>query len=541
MKALFCVAAVLMSALPARAQDGHEGHDLGTVAFEINCSQEGQVRFNRATAWLHSFEYEEAEKTYVEAAAADPTCAMAHWGVAMSNYHPLWAPPTALELEKGRQAIARAKAIGAPTDRERAYIAAADAFYTGADGRSHQSRTLAYVEAMKALHERFPDDQEGGVFYALALIAAGTMDADETYARETEAAGILNLVLARAPNHPGVSHYLIHSYDYPALAHHALPAARSYAAIAPASAHAQHMPSHIFTRLGLWEEAIRSDLKAAAAARAYAVSHGMAGAWDEQLHAMDYLVYAYLQLAQDDKARAVLDELSALNRVDPPNFKVAYAMSAIPARVALERRQWAEAAALTLPAPNRAAVPWARFRWAEAHIHFARAVGAARTGKTDLARNEIAALDEIRKSLPPRPGEYDWGKQVEIHQRIAAAWLAWADGQKERSVELMRAAAELDDATEKHPVTPGSILPAREQLGELLLVSNRPAEALVEYKISLGRAPGRIAGLHGAALAAELTGDQVEARRYRSLLPLCGKGCARGELALATSPGGKAP
>jgi hypothetical protein len=186
-------------------------------------------------------------------------------------------------------------------------------------------------------------------------------------------------------------------------------------------------------------------------------------------------------------------------------------------------------------------VPWARFRWAEAHIHFARAVGAARTGKTDLARNEIAALDEIRKSLPPRPGEYDWGKQVEIHQRIAAAWLAWADGQKERSVELMRAAAELDDATEKHPVTPGSILPAREQLGELLLVSNRPAEALVEYKISLGRAPGRIAGLHGAALAAELTGDQVEARRYRSLLPLCGKGCARGELALATSPRGKAP
>jgi tetratricopeptide (TPR) repeat protein len=333
-----------------------------------------------------------------------------------------------------------------------------------------------------------------------------------------------------------VAHYLIHSFDYPALAHLALPAARSYAGIAPASAQAQHMPSHIFTRLGLWEEAIASDRKAHAAAKAYAIRHAMPGAWDEQLHAMDYLVYAHLQLARDDQARAIQDELVGLSRVDPPNFKVAYAMSAIPARMALERRQWAEAAALTLPAGARAAVPWAKFPWAEAHIHFARAVGLARSGQAKQAAEEVSALDAIQARLPIVPGEYDWGGQVRIERQVAAAWVAFAEGQGERAVELMKAAAELDDAAEKHPVTPGAILPAREQLADLLMELGRPAEGLAEYEASLRQAPGRLAGLMGAVRAADAVGDRRKAREYRAKLPSCGAGCARPELlALAST------
>lgn len=527
MKALLFAAAILAAAGPAWAQHEHHAAELGEVAFATSCRAEAQGTFNRAIAWLHSFEYEEAEKSFLEAAGADPKCAMAQWGVAMSHYHPLWAPPGPAELEKGAAAVARAQALGAPTARERDYVAAMAAFYRDAATVGHGPRVLAYVDAMRELHRRHPDDQEGAVFYALALIAAGTMDNDESFAREKEAAGLLNAVLARQPRHPGVSHYLIHSYDYPPLAHLALPAARSYAGIAPASAHAQHMPSHIFSRLGLWKEAIASDLKAEAAAKAHAARNKMPGAWDEQLHAMDYLAYAYLQLGEDAKARGVMDELNAIERVDPPNFKVAYSMAAIPARYALERRQWAEAAALALPPTSVAAVPWARFRWAQAHIHFARAVGAARSGKVELAREEVGRLAEIVQALPAKPGEYDWGKQVDIERQIAAAWLSKAEGRGDEAVGLMRAAADLDDATEKHPVTPGQILPAREQLGELLLELNRPAEALAEFEASLTRAPGRFGGLSGAARAADLAKESAKAARYREMAPACGPACPR--------------
>ena len=309
---------------------------------------------------------------------------------------------------------------------------------------------------MKQLYRRYPSDSEAGVFYALTLIATGMMTNDKSYANEKKAAQILNRVLAREPQHPGVAHYLIHSYDYPALAHLALPAARSYAKIAPASAHAQHMPSHIFTRLGLWQEAVRSNLDAKASAEAYAVRNRMPGAWDEQLHAMDYLAYAYLQGAQDKQAWGVLDELNKIRKAEPETFKVAYAFTAIPARYALERRRWDEAAKLTLRQGPLGTFPWQRFRWAEAHIHFARAVGAARTGDTASARQEVEKLAAIRQALIEIKGDYDWAKQVEIERQVASAWLAYAEGKHEESLRLMRAAAELDDATEKHPVTPGS-------------------------------------------------------------------------------------
>ena len=329
-------------------------------------------------------------------------------------------------------------------------------------------------------------------------------------------------MLAREPQHPGVAHYLIHGYDYPALAHLALPAARSYASIAPSSAHAQHMPSHIFTRLGLWPEAIRSNLAAQASAKAYAVRHHMPGAWDEQLHAMDYLAYAYLQGAQDKKAEGVLQSLNELQRVDPPNFKVAYAASAIPARYVLERRQWREAAQLPLSQSGLTAFPWSRFPWAVAHIHFARAIGAARMGDSVSARKDIAELVSDQKSIAQASGEYDWATQVEIKRQIALAWVEYAEGRQNESLQLMRAAADLDDRTEKHPVTPGALLPAREQLGELLLEMKQPAAALEAFEATLHTTPNRFNALYGAARAARLTGDRKTATiYYRKLVQIC--------------------
>jgi hypothetical protein len=521
------LAAFLSHPLPATAQEAQpHKHDssekLGRVNFTISCSPQAQRQFNLAVAWLHSFEYEEAEKAFREVTLTDPRCGMGYWGIAMSNYHTIWAPPNAAELKKGWEAAEKARSVGARTVRERDYIAAIWNFYKDADRLDHRTRTLAYSDAMEQLHRRYPADSEAGVFYALTLIVKGMMTGDKSYLNEKRAAQILNRVLAHEPQHPGVTHYLIHSYDYPALAHLALPAARSYAKIAPASAHARHMPSHIFTRLGLWSEAIRSNLDAKAAAKAYAVRNHMSGAWDEQLHAMDYLAYAYLQGAQDKRAQGVLDELNKIRKVEPENFKVAYAFSAIPARYALERRRWDEAARLPLPPGTMEAFPWQRFRWAEAQTRFARAIGAARTGDTASARQEVENLAAIRQALVEVKGDYDWARQVEIKHQVALAWLEHAEGRDEESLRLMRAAADLDDATEKHPVTPGAILPAREQLGELLLELKQPLAALREFETSLKSAPNRFNGLYGAARAARLAADEKKARTYYAkLTALC--------------------
>ena len=530
MKRSFVIAIILSAGIynGVNAQEGHShrhepSEKVGRVNFKVSCKPEAQRLFNRAVAWLHSFEYEEAEKIFTEVTVKDPKCGMGFWGIAMSNYHPLWAPPSAEELQKGVRAVEKAKVAGAQTQRERDYIAAIESFYKDSDTVNHRTRVIAYGDAMERLSRLHFLDREAGLFYALALVAKGTMASDKSYANEKKAAQILNRVLAREPRHPGVAHYLIHGYDYPALAHLALPAARSYAKIAPASAHAQHMPSHIFTRMGLWLDAIESNLAAKSAAKAYAVRNGMTGAWDEQLHAMDYLAYAYLQSGQDKEARAVLDELNKIQKVEPPNFKVAYAFTAIPARYALERRQWSEAAKLRLPresvgvSPEGTSLtdfPWQSFRWAEAHIHFARAVGAARVGDADSAREDVKKLAAIQQELGEIKSGYDWAKQVSILRQIASAWLAQAEGKGEESVRLMRAAAELDDATEKHPVTPGAVLPAREQLGELLFELKEPAAALLEFETSLRSTPNRFNGLYGAARAARSVSDHAKARTY---------------------------
>ncbi len=339
---------ILLLTGPSYAQESHQHHHdtderIGRVKFTISCSARAQVQFNRAVAWLHSFEYDEAEKAFTEVAAKDSACAMAHWGIAMSLYHQLWVPPSPADLQKGAAAVEKARSIGAKTERERAYIAAIGEFYRDWEKRDHRTRAEAYEHAMERVSRRYSNDREAAVFYALALNATAlvAIPSDKTYTKQKKAAAILNRALRLEPGHPGVAHYLIHSYDYPQLAHLALEAARSYSKIAPSSAHALHMPSHIFTRLGLWQEAIDTNIASEAAAKDYSVRNHMTGAWDEQLHAMDYLEYAYLQSARDRDAKKMLDESSSIRKTDPESFKCAYAFAAIPARYALGVGQWA--------------------------------------------------------------------------------------------------------------------------------------------------------------------------------------------------------
>jgi tetratricopeptide (TPR) repeat protein len=515
----------LISPVLGAAQEEHQHHEsgehVGKVRFVVSCSPQAQRQFNLAVAWLHSFEYGESERAFDKVAAIDSQCAMAHWGIAMSQYHQLWAPPTRAELQKGALAVQRAKAIGAKTNRERDYIDAIAQFYDDWERSDHPTRAGRYEHAMEQLYKRYPTDREAGVFYALALNASAlaATPMDKTYAKQKKAAAILNRVLRLEPEHPGVTHYLIHSYDYPPLAPLALAAARSYARIAPSSAHALHMPSHIFTRLGLWSEDVAMNIRSENAAKDYAQRNHLAGAWDEQLHAMDYLAYAYLQQARDREASAVLGELRTIRKTDPENFKCAYSFAAIPARWALERRNWKEAADLKL---EPADFPWARYPWAEAITHFGRALGAARSGDVDRASVEIEKLREIQQRMVGVKDNYDWATQVEIQRRAAAAWLAKADGKNENALQLMRSASDLEDSTEKHPVTPGAVLPARELLGDLLLELNRPSEALNEYERSLATSPNRFNGLYGAARAAQLQGNRIKARLlYQRVVDIC--------------------
>lgn len=524
LRSLFQIASLagLLGAPPASAQEPHQHmHDssekLGLVNFPVSCNPAGQKQFNRATAMLHSFWYEEAEKAFSAIATIDPACGMGYWGVAMSLYHPVWQPANPSELQKGRAAVEKAKTLGAKTEREKDFIAAIGAFYENSETLNHRTRALAYEKAMEKVYLAYPKDREAAIFYALALLGTA-LPTDKTYANQKHAAEILNKVLPQEPEHPGVAHYLIHSFDYPQLASLALSAARSYAKIAPSSPHALHMPSHIFTRLGLWHESIQSNLASAAAAKNHvAKTHPGAVAFDE-LHAMDYLVYAYLQVGQDLKAERVLDQTNAAKRVDSPIFSAAYAFAAIPARSALERRQWSEAARLEVHPGD---FPWDRFRYAEAITYFARALGAARSGDPAAASKDVEKLAAMQSALSEAKDTY-WATQVEIQRLTAGAWLALGSKRNEEGLKLMRSAVELEDSTEKHPVTPGPIIPARELLGDMLIECNQPELALREFETSLRDSPDRFNGLYGAARAAELSGDAKKARTYYTkLVALC--------------------
>ena len=513
-------AAVLLCIVPlcmALADEGHEhgptaGGKLGTVKFSTSCDHSVQKDFERAVAMLHSFWYDESETAFSTIAAKDPECAMAYWGVAMSLHHPLWAPAGAAVLEKGSAAVAKARAAKKQTARERGYIDAIARVYEGDEKRSFSDRNKAWAAAMEEVHRANPNDREAEIFYLLALLSTAS-NSDKTYAIQRKVGPRLEALWRQQPNHPGLAHYIIHTYDNPQLANQGLQAARRYAKVAPAAPHALHMPSHIFVRVGLWPDAISSNIESAAAARANFAKTGSPLAVAEQLHAMDYLTYAYLQRGEQAHARKLCEELKTVNS-DGRVFSGVYASAAMPARCAIETRRWAEARALPEPKASGGTY-WTEV--ANGITYWARALGSARTGDLDGARANIAKLGSIRDALI-QSKKQDGADTVEIMRLEAAAWTASAAGQKDEAVRLLRNSAELEDRTDKHPVTPGPVLPAREQLADLLVELNRPGEALAEYKASLQTSPKRFHSLLGGARAAELAGNPAEAKQLHAQL-----------------------
>lgn len=476
-----------------------DGGMFGTVLFKASVPAPLQKDFNTAIALLHSFEYDEAEKMFAKIIGKDPDCAMAYWGVAMSNFHPLWSPPSPEDLKKGMQAVEIARSVKNKTKRESDYIEAIAKFYDDAALLDHKSRVLKFEKAMENIYQIYPDDLEASVFYALALNAAADPK-DKTYSRQKKAFELLNPIFKQNPRHPGLAHYIIHNMDYPGLAELALPAARKYAGIAPASAHAQHMPSHIFTRLGLWDECIHSNLVSIASAQCYAEQAGIKGHWDEELHGLDYLVYAYLQEKNFDSARLQLDYLRTIKEVYPANFKVAYAIAAIPSRYALERKDWKMAADLPLQAGN---FEWKNFPWQEAIVHFARVLGHVHLNNIKEAEYELAQIKMLHEILRKQNKNME-ALQVEVQVRTSEAWIELKKGNKQKAKLLMMEAADMEDTMEKHPVTPGSVLPARELLGDMLLLLNEPIQATEAFEKDLKINPNRLNGMLGLKNAKQI-------------------------------------
>jgi tetratricopeptide (TPR) repeat protein len=526
-------AAAALLALPvqpgARADTGAK--IVEEVDFATSCSPAVQHSFKHAVWTLHSFWYPEALKDFTAVTEADPNCAIGYWGIAMSHWYPLWYPPSPAALKAGSEAVAKAMAAPTKTDREKDYIAAIAAFYRDSDKLDHRTRAVAYEKAMEQVYLKYPEDREAAVFYALALNATA-LPTDKTFANKSKAAEILDKVWKEEPNHPGVVHYLIHSDDSPQFAQAGLDAAICYAKIAPHVPHALHMPSHIFTRLGLWQQSIDSNVASHDASTAYVRKTSGPGAFNgETVHSMDYLEYAYLQTAQDGPAKAVVDELVGFQQTAEANLPTAYAVAAIPVRYALERRDWAAAASLSAPAIG---FPLERFPWAEAMIAFARALGDARTGNTAGAQAEIAKIKSSEDSLREAKDTY-WANQVEVLRLSAAGMLAHIQGDDTKAVELVRAAADLDATMDKHPATPASVFPARELLADLLLELNQPAAALTEYKEVLRTDPNRFRSILGEARAAKQSGDAAAAHdAYQQLVALSKPvGAERPELAEA--------
>jgi tetratricopeptide (TPR) repeat protein len=491
---------------------------LGAVSFETSCTEATRKDFDVAMALLHSFEYDESEKAFAAIINKAPACAMAYWGVAMSNFHPLWAPPAKEEFEKGRKAIEIAKAIRGKSKRETAYINALAEMYKDPEKTSHATRCIGFEKAMEKLHADFPNDKDAASFYALALNGAAD-PADKNYTKQKKAGQVLNSLGLDRSSHPGVIHYIIHSYDYPALAAMALPAARKYASLAPSSAHAQHMPSHIFVRLGLWDESIYSNTMAASAARCYAESAGMKGHWDEELHCLDYLVYSYLQKADNKNAKEQWDYLRSIRVVHPVSPKVVYSFAAIPSRYLLENRMWTEAAVLQ-PQEIKDIV-WEKYPWENAIIHFTRLLGAIHLNKLDTARIELKRMSYLHDVLVQKREVYK-ARQVEIQVKASEAWILFKEGKDAEALTLMNEAATIEETTPKPPVSPGEVVPARELMGDLLMAMNKPAAALEAFEINLKDHPYRFNALYNAGLAAEKSNNMAKAvNYYQQLLHTC--------------------
>jgi hypothetical protein len=504
---------ILFAPRPAAAHDddapsGRPDEVIGKVHFPVSCNQAAQREFDRAVALYHSFWFDPANESYRKVLELDPACGMADWGLALSALgNPFAWPAPAKAMQAGAGYIEKAQQVGARTEREKGFIDALAALYANWQNTEHRPRALAWEQSMAQVAAANPDDIEAQIFYALTLIA-NAQPTDKTFANQLKAGAILEPMFESRTDHPGVAHYLIHAYDYTGLVDKGVPAARRYASIAPSAPHALHMPAHIFTRLGLWEDSIETNSASARAARAEMKSASLSLGSYNALHAMDYMMYAYLQRSQDRAAQQIVDEVSAIQKLDAANFPAAYALAAIPARYALERRRWAEAAQLELQPKD---LPWQQFPHAEAVNVYARALGAARSGNRDAAAAHIERLKQLQAEMQKMKLGY-WAQQAEIQITAASAWLALANGENDEALAAMQKAVELEANSDKHPVTPGPLVPARELLGEMLLEMNQPAAALAEFTRETATEPNRYRAIANATRAAELSGDKQMAR-----------------------------
>lgn len=510
---------------------GPPDKEFGIVDFEIKGSETVKNDFNTAIELLHSFEYDEAEKAFAKIIDEAPECAMAYWGVAMCNFHPLWEPPTEVNLSKGSKAIEIARSIRKKSERESGYINAVAAYYQDWAKTDPHTRTLNFENAMELLHKKYPDDKEAAIFYALSLDASAD-PTDKTYSNQKKAGDILNALYAIEPNHPGIIHYIIHTYDYPGIANLGLDAAKRYATVAPSSAHALHMPSHIFTRLGLWDDCISSNMKSVAAAKCYAESAGIKGHWDEELHGLDYLVYAYLQKGDNVAAKKELEYIQTINEVYPVNFKDAYTFAATPSRFVLENKKWDEASTLTL---HPESFPWNKFPWQEAIIHFARLLGNIHLGKIGSAQSELKKLNQLHDILQNQKQLYQ-SYQVAIQIKAGEAWIKFFTSKKTEALNIMKTAADMEDSTSKHPVSPGEVLPARELYADMLLQMNQNENALRAYEAVLQKSPNRFNSLFGAGIASgKLNQNDKTVFYYKQLCLIADSKSSRPELSIVRS------
>jgi tetratricopeptide (TPR) repeat protein len=492
----------------------HASHPLGVVDFPVSCTAAVRADFSRAVSLLHHMTYPQARSAFEAIVERDAECAMAHWGVAMTLFQPLWPTrPSADELARGWRAVERARELGPPTERERLFVAAAAAFFRDPQSPDYWQRIRRWEQAMERLHTALPDDHEAAAFYALSLLATAPADT-VALAHAERAAELLLAIYEKNPDHPGAMHYIVHASDAPGREREALDIVRRYEHLAPRNPHALHMPTHIYTRLGDWQGVIAGNLRAAEAALEHPAGDDGQWVWDEFPHAVEYLVYALLQRGEDERAERQIERLVGMPRLEP-SFKTAFHLASTRARYVLERRDWALAAELVARRPPE--VDWDRFWWPEAIAWFARGLGAARLGTAEEATAAARRLDEL-ETAARTAGEELFARNIRVLALSLGGWLAHVEGDDERAVRLLREAVDLERATPKHAVTPGPTLPAGELLGDLLLELGRPADALAAYAESLARHPRRFNGLLGAARAAGAAGDDISARAYSAQL-----------------------
>jgi tetratricopeptide (TPR) repeat protein len=500
------VIGIILAAPPAAAQ--HSGH--GEVNFPTSCTAPAQEHFDMGLGLLHHMMYDQAIDYFEHAADADPECAMAHWGIAMTQLRPLWYPPTEQHFARGQAAIGQAARLGAPTERERRHIDALQTYFTTAERDGHQAGVHAWDRALASLHRDFPRDVDAGAFWALVHTAAAPRD-DATFGHHERAGMVLEELMVMAPQHPGLFHYVIHAYDNPRLAERGIELANQYDQLAPEVPHALHMPSHIFVRVGMWPEVIEWNRRSADAALAQPVGEYTSL---HHAHALDYMIYGYLQQGQDEKAREVLDELLAVKQYQP-DLAAAYGIAAAQARFPIERRDWAAAA--DLPVRAHQAFPWDDFPAFEAITYWARGMGSARIGDHDGARDAIQTLNELHRQTMDAGADY-WALHVNVQRKTVEAWLAYEQGDHDRALRLMREAADLEDSVDKHPVTPSAVLPARELYGDMLSLAGRYDDAITAYRQAMEISPNRFNSFFGIAHAAERSGQDDLAREYYTQL-----------------------